>query len=143
MGVGASLLLLKIWPKNADSGALVQAIDKPAQKSLTGYLNNAPNNQPPLIVGRHKSHEPQVESQKIRAEIVELSNFLEESNAIERLNADTVVPEERSDVGDKLKRLDYLRAKELDLELAAIEQKLAELQIKLPARLQTYGVLQP
>ena len=80
-------------------------------------------------------------TRRITNEIAKLEASLEESRGIERLNADTVLPEERTQLGEKLRNLDQLRIRELNFDLAAIEQQVALLEQEQPSRLQTYGVL--
>ena len=90
------------------------------------------------------SNSPQEEKREdIKNDIAQIEAAINETNAIERLNANTVEPKERAMLGEQLQHLDRLRAQELDRQLLDLEKEVALLEAALPARLQAYGVTQP
>ena len=56
VGVGASLLLLKMWSKNGESSGPVQVIANPDQNSITSYQTNTDGLKLALQVQKHEEH---------------------------------------------------------------------------------------
>jgi uncharacterized membrane protein YgaE (UPF0421/DUF939 family) len=81
--------------------------------------------------------------QSIRVAIADIETELKNADALERLNANVVKPDERIRLGQKLQHLDHLRVQELEQQLATIEKEVADLTVALPARLKTYGATKP
>ncbi len=80
------------------------------------------------------------EERSLNSRITVLETEFEISHAIDRLNNGSVTDDERLQIVDQFKELDRLRTSALEIELAEVERKVAQLESQLPEKLKALGV---